>query len=70
MYEIPKKRAVRRAITRDEVEAEEARADLIDTLIEAINEDPEVRAAILRLVAGARRPSGPQPARTTRRKGR
>lgn len=70
VYEIPKRRAIRHAVTREEVEADEARDELIETLVEAIDNDPDVRAAILHLVTGPRRPPGPTPPTTVRRKGR
>ncbi|MFL4491560.1 hypothetical protein ACJ6WD_09905 [Streptomyces sp. VTCC 41912] len=60
MYEIPKKRAVRRAVTREDVEAER----MTDWLIDIIENDPEVRAAILRVVAGGQTPRRPRPTTT------
>ncbi|GAA3032228.1 HD-like signal output (HDOD) protein [Streptomyces olivoverticillatus] len=70
MYEIPpKRRAVRRAVTRADVEAAEAQATFTTRLIEAIETDPEVRAAVLRLVAGARRMSRPTTTTPIRRGG-
>ncbi|SHL75626.1 hypothetical protein [Streptomyces yunnanensis] len=64
MYEIPKRRAVRRAVTRDQVAEAEAQAALIETLIDAIDNEPEVRAAILRVVAGGQMSRRPRPTTT------
>ena len=65
MYEIPKGgRAVRRAVTREDVEAEQAEAELRDWLLDMIENDPDVRAAILRVVAGAPKPRQPRPTTT------
>lgn len=64
MYEIPKKRAVRRAVTREDIEAEQAEAELRDWLLDTIENDPDVRAAILRVMAGAPKPRQPRPTTT------
>ena len=56
MYEIPKRRAVRRGITRDEAEAKRAEDELLDWLIDAIETNPDVQAAIQRV-----KTSGPKP---------
>ena len=64
MYEIPKKRAVRRAVTREDIEAEQAEAELKDWLLDAIGNDADVRAAILRVLAGAPKPRQPRPTTT------
>lgn len=64
MYEIPKKRAVRRAVTREDIEAEQAEAELKDWLLDAIDNDPDIRAAILRVMAGAPKPRQPRPTTT------
>lgn len=62
MYEIPQgRRAVRRAVTREDVEAEQAEAELKDWFLEVIEDDADVRAAILRVVAGAPKPRQPRP---------
>ena len=61
MYEIPKKRAVRRAVTREDIEAEQAEAELRDWLLDVIENDSDVRAAILRVLAGAPKPRQPRP---------
>ena len=62
MYEIPKNgRAVRRAVTREDIEAEQAEAELRDWLLDAIENDPDVRAAILRVTAGAPKPRQSRP---------
>ncbi|MBD0743592.1 hypothetical protein [Streptomyces sp. CBMA152] len=69
MYEIPpKRRAVRKAVTRADVEAADADAEFTDRLLAAIDTDQQVRAAILRLVAGTRRQ--PRPTTTTQLRGR
>ncbi|WP_438489573.1 hypothetical protein [Streptomyces sp. S186] len=60
MYEIPKKRAGRRAVTREDVEAER----MTDWLIDAIDNNPEVRAAILRAVASTPKPRQKRPTTT------
>lgn len=64
MYEIPKKRAVRRAVTREDIEAEQAEAELKDWLLDAIENDPDIRAVILRVMAGAPKPRQPRPTTT------
>lgn len=69
VYEIPpKKRATRRAVTRADVEAAADEAEFAERLLEAIDTDQRVRAAILRLVAGTRRQ--PRPTTTTQLRGR
>lgn len=67
VYEIPPKpkRAVRKAVTRQDVEAAADEAEFAERLLEAIDTDQRVRAAILRLVAGTRRQ--PRPTITTRK---
>ncbi|MBX7464964.1 hypothetical protein [Streptomyces sp. NPDC057910] len=65
VYEIPPKRARRRAVTRQDVEDAEADAEFSERLLEALDTNEQVRAAILRLVAGSRRQ--PRPTVTTRR---
>ncbi|MCC9307690.1 hypothetical protein LN042_11345 [Kitasatospora sp. RB6PN24] len=55
MYERPQRRA---AVTRQDVERAEFRADLV----EMIDSDSEVRAAILRLLTTARAARKPRPA--------
>ncbi|MEV5944440.1 hypothetical protein [Streptomyces sp. NPDC051994] len=66
VYEIPpKKRATRRAVTRADLEDADADAEFAERLLEAIDNDQRVRAAILRLVAGTRRQ--PRPTITTRK---
>ncbi|MEV8523138.1 hypothetical protein AB0451_03120 [Streptomyces sp. NPDC052000] len=64
MYEIPPKPR-RRAVTRQDVEDAADEAEFAERLLEAINSDQQVRAAILRLVAGTRRQ--PRPTITTRK---
>ncbi len=61
MYEIPPKRAVRRAVTREDVEDAEAEVELAETLVHLIENDEDVRAAILRVAAGAPRPRQARP---------
>ncbi|MEV8480331.1 hypothetical protein [Streptomyces sp. NPDC051173] len=70
MYEIPpKRRPVRGAVTRRDVEAAEAQASFRTSLIDAIETDPGVRAALLRLLTSTRRQ--PRPTTTVPvRKGR
>jgi hypothetical protein len=58
VYEIPPKPR-RRAVTRADVEDAEAEAEFAERLLEAIDNDQRVRAAILRLVAGTRRQPRP-----------
>lgn len=65
MYEIPPKRARRSAVTREEVEAAEAEVELAETLIDLIDNDEDVRAAILRVAAGAPKPRQARPTVTT-----
>ncbi|RCH70446.1 hypothetical protein DT019_02875 [Streptomyces sp. SDr-06] len=66
VYEIPpKKRATRKAVTLADVEAAADEAEFTERLLEAIDTNPRVRAAILRLVAGTRRQ--PRPTITTRK---
>ncbi|MFE4867724.1 hypothetical protein [Streptomyces sp. NPDC056682] len=65
VYEIPPKRPRRRAVTRQDVEDATDEAEFADRLLEAIDNDQRVRAAILRLVAGTRRQ--PRPTITTRK---
>ena len=65
VYEIPKgRRAVRRSVTREDVEAEQAEAELLEWVLDAIENNPDVRAAILRVIAGAPRPRQPRPTTT------
>lgn len=64
MYEIPKKRAVRRSVTREDIEAEHAEAELRDWLLDVIENDPAVRIAIRNALEGAARPQR-QPRPTT-----
>jgi hypothetical protein len=64
MYDNPPKRAVRHAVTRDEVEAERAEVERAEWLIEAIDTNPDVRAAILRVSAGAPKPRQARPTTT------
>jgi hypothetical protein len=59
VYEIPPKRARRRAVTREDVEDAGAAAEFTERLLEVIDTDQRVRAAILRLVAGTRRQPRP-----------
>ncbi|MEV5944410.1 hypothetical protein [Streptomyces sp. NPDC051994] len=61
MYEIPPKprRATRKAVTRQDVEEAADEAEFADRLLDAIDTDQRVRAAILRLVAGTRRQPRP-----------
>lgn len=67
MYEIPKQppaRARRHAVTREDVEAEQAEAELAEWLIDVIENNPDVRSAILRVMAGAPRPRQLRPTTT------
>ncbi|MET9073843.1 hypothetical protein ABZX95_17085 [Streptomyces sp. NPDC004232] len=65
VYETPpNRRAVRRAVTREDVEAEQAEAELTEWLLDSIENNPDVRAAILRVVAGAPKPRQPRPTTT------
>lgn len=66
MYESPLMRSMR-AATHDAIEQEE----FTERLIDAIDNDPDVRAAILRLVSGAPKPRQTRPTTTQPiRKGR
>ncbi|RLU81123.1 hypothetical protein CTZ27_33325 [Streptomyces griseocarneus] len=71
MYEIPPKRKVapRGSVNRRDVEEAAARAVFVEELVQAVESDPRVRAAILRLVAGTRRAPGPTTMATVRRGG-
>ena len=65
VYEIPKgRRAVRSAVTREDVEAEQAEAELRDWLLDAIENDSDIRAAIIRVMAGAPKPRQQRPTTT------
>lgn len=65
MYEIPKNgRAVRRAVTREDVEAEQAEAELTEWLLDVIQNNEAVRIAIRNALEGAARPQR-QPRPTT-----
>jgi hypothetical protein len=75
MYEIPKNgRAVRRAVTREDIEAEQAEAELRDWLLDMIDNDSDVRIAIRNALEGGMRPQRqPRPTtnpRTARGRGR
>jgi hypothetical protein len=63
VYDIPPKR--RRIVTREEVEAAEDEAALAELLVDLIENDDTVRAAILRVAAGASKPRQPRPTVTT-----
>lgn len=65
VYDIPPKRAIRRAVTSEDVEAAEAETELIETLVDLIETDGAVRAAILRVAAGAPKPRQQRPTTTT-----
>lgn len=71
MYEIPKRqRAVRRSVTREDVEAEQAEVELREFVLDLIQNDEAFRIAIRSAIEGAPRPSRqPRPTvnpRTTR----
>lgn len=67
MYEIPKRRrAVRRSVSREDVEAELATAGFKELLLDLINHDPAVRVAIRDALEGGTQPAR-QPRPTTRR---
>jgi hypothetical protein len=65
VYDIPPKRAVRRAVTREDVEDAEAEVELAETLVHLIENDEDVRAAILRVAAGAPKARQSRPTVTT-----
>lgn len=66
VYESPLMRSMR-AATRDAIDD----ADFTERLIDAIDNDPDVRAAILRIVSGAPKPRQTRPTTTQPiRKGR
>ena len=62
VYDIPKgRRAVRRAVTREDVEAEQAEAELLDWLLDVIQNNESVRIAIRNALEGSRPPRQPRP---------
>ncbi len=71
MNEIPPKRgrAPQGSVNRRDVEEAVVRDAFVDDLVQALESDPRVRAAILRLVAGTRRAPRTTTMATVRRGG-
>ncbi|MFB6568373.1 hypothetical protein [Streptomyces noursei] len=66
MYEIPKRRrAVRKAVTREDVEEDRAAAEFKERLLDLVENDPAVRIAIRNALEGGTRPARlPRPTTT------
>ena len=65
MDDTPPRRAVRRSVTREDIEAAEAETELVELLLDLIENDDQVRAAIQRIAAGAPKPRQARPTTNT-----